>query len=97
MCVFSRYVFLGLPVAVRGTSGSVGRDGRGEGVAPEPRAVAGSVVGEDSLDTDAVLAKSGVGSLPERDGGHGLFVGVDLEVDEAGGVIKGGMHKPVAG
>jgi hypothetical protein len=64
---------------------------------PELGPVAGAVVGEGSLDGDAVDGEPGVGAPPERSGGDGLFVGEDLGVGEAGAVVDGGVDEPIAG
>jgi hypothetical protein len=45
---------------------------------------------------DAVVGVEGLGSLPEADGGDGLFVVVDFAVGEAGVVVDRGVHERVA-
>ena len=63
---------------------------------PEPGFVAGAVVGEDPFAGDAVCSEPGDGAVPEPDRGGGLFVVVDLGVDEPGAVINGGVDVAVA-
>lgn len=58
---------------------------------PELGSVAGSVVGDDAFDGDAELVEELVGAVPETDGGDGLFVRMDLGVDDSGAVIERGV------
>jgi hypothetical protein len=49
---------------------------------PELGSVAGTVVGDDAFDGDAELVEELVGAVPEADGGDGLFVRMDLGVND---------------
>jgi hypothetical protein len=53
-----------------------------ERVAPELGLVAGSVVGDDALGGDTELIEVGVGLSLEADSGEGLFVRMDLGVND---------------
>ena len=64
---------------------------------PESGAVAGAVVGEDSLNLDSVVGVKGGGTSPEGGSGQNLLVVVDLGVDEASTVVDGGVQVAVAG
>lgn len=69
----------------------------GAGVVPQSGSVAGPVVGDDSLagDTDRGVPPSSSG--PEPGSGRGLFIGVDLGVDDASAVVDGRVQIHVAG
>src|SRR4029453_8139468 len=74
--------------------GAGGGQGGGEGVG----AVAGSVVGEHPFDhRDAVVGEPGGGAGPEPGGGVAAFVGEDLGVGKAGGVVDRGVQVAVSG
>lgn len=73
----------------------MGDAGRGEGLGEELGLVAGTVVGQDPFDGDAVAGEKGVGTLPEGDRGVLAFVDQDLAVGEAGVVIDRGVDVAV--
>jgi hypothetical protein len=68
----------------------------GEGVAPQVRAIAAAVVGQDSLDRDAVGGEPGLGPAPESRGCLAGLVVVDLEVGKPGVVVDLGVDVGVA-
>ena len=88
------HLSVGLPVRPRALRGYAGV---GQGSEPEVGALAGSVVGQSSLNADSLVAEPAVGSPPERSDGDGLFIVEDLGVGEAGAVADGGVGEPVAG
>lgn len=59
-------------------------------------AIAGTVVGQDALDGDALGGKGGDGALPEPGSGVASFVVQDLGVDHSGAVVQGGVEVAVA-
>lgn len=65
--------------------------GRGQRLGEQPGLVAGSVVGEDPLNRDAVGSEEGVRPLPEAGRGFLALVGEDLAVGQAGVVVDGGV------
>ena len=55
---------------------------------PDSRSVARPVVGDHTLKSDAEPVEERVRSFPELDSGDGLFVVVDLGIDDPGSVIE---------
>ena len=60
----------------------------GERAAPESRSVARSVVGDDAFDGYSELVVERVRPDSEPDSGDGLFVRMDLGVDDSGSIIE---------
>ena len=89
---------LGFAVGLRPVRSGLLHGGAGPSarLMPEPGPVAGSVVGDDPFTIDAECGVESDGSGPEPGCGCGLFVRVDLGVDDAGAVVEGGMQVYVA-
>ena len=64
----------------------------GDGDAHEVRAVAGAVVGVETLGVDAVLAEEGERGVEEGDGTGGRFVWEELGESEAGVIVDGDVE-----
>src|SRR5215468_6947292 len=79
-----------------GTSTAVSAGRFGHGGRPDPRPVAGAVVGQDAVDLDAHGREPGRGAAPEPGCGVPLLVGMDLAVGQAGVVVDGGVDVAVA-
>ena len=58
--------------------------------------VAGAVVGQDALDRDAVALEEACGMDQETRDALGGLIGMDLDVDQAGGVVDGDMDMLLA-
>ena len=65
------------------------------GAVPQPGAVAGAVVGDDTLTVDADRPVPGRSPCPEAGCGGGLFVVEDLGVGDAGPVVDSGVDVAV--
>lgn len=67
-----------------------------QALVPEPRSVAGSVIGDDPFTANTDVGEPGFGAGPELCCGGGLFVVKDLGVGQSGAVIDGGVDIAVA-